>query len=149
MGLDMYLEKKIFTKNSTTKIKGSIEIKTFEQHTVVPLEDLSYIILEVGYWRKANHIHSWFINNIQDGNDDCRPYYVDPDKLSQLRDICEKILKSKSVKLAEDLLPPMGGFFFGSTEIDDDYMDDLERTIEIIDKALKEPIGDLYYQSSW
>lgn len=30
------------------------------------------IIDQVGYWRKANHIHNWFVENVQDGEDDCR-----------------------------------------------------------------------------
>jgi hypothetical protein len=24
----------------------------------------------VGYWRKANAIHRWFVEHVQDGNDD-------------------------------------------------------------------------------
>ena len=23
------------------------------------------------YWRKANQIHAWFVDNVQQGNDDC------------------------------------------------------------------------------
>ena len=26
---------------------------------------------EVGYWRKANAIHGWFVRNVQNGKDDC------------------------------------------------------------------------------
>lgn len=26
---------------------------------------------EIGYWRKANHIHKWFVDCVQDGEDDC------------------------------------------------------------------------------
>lgn len=32
------------------------------------------IIYEVAYWRKANHIHNWFVQNIQDGIDDLLDY---------------------------------------------------------------------------
>ena len=28
-------------------------------------------VIEVGYWRKANQIHNWFVENIQNGIDDC------------------------------------------------------------------------------
>ena len=30
----------------------------------------------VAYWRKANAIHRWFINNIADGVDNCEPFEV-------------------------------------------------------------------------
>ena len=26
----------------------------------------------VGYWRKANAIHNWFVQNVQDGRDECQ-----------------------------------------------------------------------------
>ena len=42
---------------------------------------------ETGYWRKANHIHQWFVENIQDGNDDCREYYVPRERLKELLEI--------------------------------------------------------------
>jgi len=44
------------------------------------------------YWRKANHIHGWFVDNVQDGQDDCKQYYVDLDAISQLRVVCEKVI---------------------------------------------------------
>lgn len=46
----------------------------------------------VGYWRKANHIHKWFVDNVQDGEDDCKEYRVSIEQLHKLRDICFDIL---------------------------------------------------------
>jgi hypothetical protein len=46
----------------------------------------------VGYWRKANHIHKWFVDNVQDGKDDCHEYCVSIEKLHELRDTCFDIL---------------------------------------------------------
>lgn len=110
--------------------------------------------VEVGYWRKANAIHKWMVDNIQDGEDNCARYCISPEQLDELFNLCSDILsekdKEKQVKLAEDTLPPQSGFFFGSTEIDEGYMDDLKRTIEIINKTKKLPEGCwLYYSSSW
>jgi hypothetical protein len=44
-------------------------------------------------------------------------------------------------------LPPQEGFFFGSTEVDDGYFQDLENTINIIDSC--DPDGEYEYSSSW
>ena len=30
----------------------------------------------VGYWRKANAIHNWFVQNVQDNRDECQKSYV-------------------------------------------------------------------------
>lgn len=98
---------------------------------------------EVGYWRKANQIHNWFVNNIQNGEDECGEYDVPYEKLLELRGLCYDVLKTKN----PSLLPPTSGFFFGSTEINDHYYDDLRDTIKIIE-ALND--ADKYtYHSSW
>ena len=106
------------------------------------------IDLKVGYWRKANQIHQWFVDNVQDGNDNCAEYYVDRDKLIELRDLCKLALKDKDK--AEELLPTQSGFFFGSTEIDEWYFQDVNATIEIINRCLEMPdTWTFKYQSSW
>jgi hypothetical protein len=105
--------------------------------------------VKVGYWRKANAIHDWFVQNCQDGNDDCRESYVSIEQLEELRKICQMVLDNHA--LASEYLPTTSGFFFGSTEYDEWYFQDLQSTVEIIDNALSK-IGDEWtfsYQSSW
>ena len=38
-----------------------------------PVNTVEYQIIQ---WRKANQIHSWFVENVQSGKDDCGMYYV-------------------------------------------------------------------------
>jgi hypothetical protein len=56
-------------------------------------------------------------------------------------------------KLAEELLPTQGGFFFGSTEYDECYFAGLRETEEILANVVsfvkENPAFHLYYQSSW
>jgi hypothetical protein len=88
------------------------------------------------------------VQSIQKGEDDCKRYYVDRADLRELKELCEKVLADNS--LAEELLPPTGGFFFGSTDLDEYYFTDLRNTIEIIDHALALPDNWMIeYQSSW
>ena len=106
------------------------------------------VVFDVGYWRKANQIHNWFVQNIQEGNDNCRDYWVSDETLELLLKICKEVLKDKSK--AKKLLPTTSGFFFGGTEYDEDYFDEVKRTIEILEKALKyKDELDFTYHSSW
>lgn len=100
------------------------------------------------YWRKANQIHKWFVDNVQNGEDDCGDYYVSHEKLKELRETCRKAYFAKD----PSLLPPQSGFFFGGTDIDQWYWRDIENTMKQIDRVLALPdLSDLsfYYNSSW
>lgn len=151
MGLDMYLERKTYVKNwdhMTQDERTEITLKGKKTKGIKP-ERIKEIIEEVGYWRKANHIHKWFVDNVQDGEDDCNPYYVSKEQLRELLNLCKKIDKDHS--LAEELLPTQGGFFFGDTNYDDYYFQSIVDTITMLEKVVKESDdnGSFYYQSSW
>ena len=113
----------------------------------------------VGYWRKANAIHGWFVRECGGGVDECQPMYVSREKLQELRLACNNVLKAPVGVSIEDVaddygLLPTQGFFFGGYEMDEWYMDDLRRTIEIIDHISSLVPEDDYhysfiYQASW
>ena len=107
------------------------------------------IELTVGYWRKANAIHNWFMQFTDEDN--CRPVYVEREKLVELLAICKNILKEKDEEIAEDLLPTASGFFFGSTEYDEWYWYQVEQTITILENILAKTDDNWYfeYQASW
>lgn len=109
----------------------------------------------VAYWRKANAIHHWFVQNIQDGKDECQRSWVPRTKLEELREVCQKALDAMDdgdKMRARSLLPPQEGFFFGPTDMDEWYEADLRSTIEQLYSALgSEALEDFefYYQASW
>ena len=154
MGLDSYLngERYLGSQHDNRILEGSLVLtaKSYADTTVkteeIPLKDISSIEYSIGYWRKASHIHNWFVENVQNGTDDCGRYYVSKSKLKELLDVCKKVMKKKS--LAEELLPPAEGFFFGGTEMDEYYFEAVKDTIDIVEVALKFE-GGLYYQASW
>lgn len=136
---------------------------------------------QIGYWRKANQIHNWMVNNVQDGIDDCGTYEVGKDKLEELLEICKyvkqiaifedgKIANGATLENGKwvnnyvdgkvivnkdciaDVLPTTSGFFFGSTDYNDYYMEDVDSTIEILEKVLTETDFEnemISYHSSW
>jgi len=107
-----------------------------------------HVEVTCAYWRKANQIHKWFVDNVQGGNDNCGEYYVSNEKLNQLRETCRQALFAKD----PSLLPPQAGFFFGSYDIDEWYWQDIKDTIKKIDRVLALPDMSklsFYYTSSW
>ena len=151
MGLDMYLRAKKYISTYREENKDVID-KLNTMFNIVSDEDytVNEVSFQVAYWRKANHIHQWFVENCQRGEDDCKEYYVDRVQLEQLRDLCEQVLANKDK--ADELLPTQSGFFFGDTDYDEWYFIDLEKTVSRIDKILNDPAltdTDFYYQSSW
>jgi hypothetical protein len=141
MGLDMYLTKKTYVKNwDITVTKGGAP-------TAIEASRITYIEEEYGYWRKANHIHNWFVANVQEGEDDCGTHYVSSEQLADLLATCEQV--EADHEQAPKKLPTRAGFFFGGTEYDEDYFGDIQNTINIIKSALASDNGDFYYHSSW
>ncbi|MGD9157251.1 MAG: hypothetical protein PVG39_02495 [Desulfobacteraceae bacterium] len=94
MGLDMFLEREIYVgaESNYRKVTGNIELYTHDKPIKVNFNKVFLITEQIGYWRKANHIHQWFVNNVQDGKDDCKRYYVPVDELKTLRDLCKDIM---------------------------------------------------------
>jgi hypothetical protein len=147
MGLDMYLHKKVYigANYEHRNVKGIVDISIKEKKIEIPFNEISEISLTKAYWRKANQIHAWFVENVQDDVDDCRGYEVSGKQLLQLVDICKEVLKDKSK--ASELLPVSEGFFFGGNEYDEYYFSDVQDTID----QLKDIDKDSYYSyhSSW
>ncbi len=155
MGLYMYLSKRTYigAEYEHRNVKGVISITVNERPLDIKFNRVNEIIERVGYWRKANAIHNWFVTNCQGGEDDCGDYEIEWSKFMLLKENCEKVLTDHS--LSETLLPPKAGFFFGSTALNDDYFQDIKDTIEIINALISEKgdekyfSGSLFYSSSW
>jgi len=150
MGLDMYLEKRTYVRqwsHQTPEEQYNVEVTKGGEPVKIDPKRVTYVIEEVGYWRKQNQIHQWFVENVQNGEDNCAEYCVSKGQLEDLLEICKKILNDNS--LAEELLPTASGFFFGGTEYDEWYFDGIENTIEILEEALSDTSADYYYSSSW
>jgi hypothetical protein len=103
--------------------------------------------IPMGYWRKANAIHNWFVRECGDNIDECQRIGVTEDKMRELLDLC--ILVKNNPSLANKLLPTGSGFFFGSTEYDEWYFGQIDETISILENALASGYSWFIYQASW
>jgi hypothetical protein len=152
MGLDMYLYKKNYIRTDEfykEEVRNEVIVKTGgEIDTKIKPERVKYVVEEVGYWRKANQIHRWFVDNVQRGIDECQTSYVSREKLEELLELCKKVKADNS--LADKLLPAASGFFFGGIEYDEWYFNSIDNTIEIIEDCLEDVSADDFeYNASW
>lgn len=161
MGLDMYLsarkyvQRKDYGTMRDTQVFDSL-VTLVEARDIVESEGFTGATIEipVAYWRKANWIHNWFVNNVQQGNDDCKDYYVPRDKLVELHQTIKLVLDKPDMARAK--LAGVDGFFFGDSNIynedgtlNDYYKHTLEYTLERLNKVVNQEDVDIYYQSSW
>lgn len=140
------------------------------------------IFEDIGYWRKANAIHAWFVKNVQNNIDNCQSHEVSKEQLAKLYLICKTIVTESTLapnkivsgqqcnkdgeweniyedgyiitnpELAAKLLPTQSGFFFGGTDYDEYYMEDVKYTFELLPKIISETDFDkqvISYRSSW
>lgn len=204
MGLDMYLNKgkRIPKKNSDEfmsyeemrKIddlisnEGNEDIAELYKDYVYDCGEYLHwksLTKEILYWRKANAIHKWFVDNVQLGEDNCGYYEVTKEQLMELRDKCIDVIRVAKVGMgkvsngysyvrdgnelkrvdyfedgevvlnAEDvakILPSSSGFFFGSTDYDMYYIEQVKYTLAELNKILKETNFEkdyVEYHSSW
>ena len=164
MGLDMYLEARKYFSKINFRTESDDVLPNYQ--TIASLfpagadefgENTGATIdLTIGYWRKANQIHAWFVRECANGVDECQPTPVRDGKLRELKVIIEFLLDIKDLpnapKEIEKLLPTQSGFFFGSTEIDEYYWNDLRRTLDILNKAIELEENEdcsIIYQASW
>jgi len=152
MGLDMFLTKKYYigAQYDWNNVTGNVEIFMNGHKLNVKLADIESIDCEKVYWRKANMIHKWFVDHVQEGTDDCKTHYVSLEHLRELLKTC--ILVRDDNELAKTLLPTQDGFFFGDIQYNEEYFKNVEYTIKELGKLnlMGEDFGyEYYYQSSW
>lgn len=198
MGLDMYLHAERYVGKSGFFNEDDPTIYEEVSKTIggdrLPKSEYGGMTISqcVGYWRKANAIHGWFVRELADGVDECQRIDVGWEDVTRLRDECVKALANRgnavpntdstialnmdkqspeevmsfimeewgnqkakanaTVLDTGDPLAPTGGFFFGSTEKDEFYYQEIEHTLDVLNSLLafnNNGEWSLYYRASW
>jgi hypothetical protein len=149
MGLDMYLRLRVVPYKSDEPFDNAYGSDW-------KLSERTYTVCD---WRKANAVHKWFVDHVQDGQDDCGRYPVSVHALHKLKADCETALtyyNEGDPEGAAAYLPTASGFFFGCTDYDEYYADDLRKTIRVCSKLIKTIESpnrrdwlSVEYESSW
>lgn len=186
MGLDMYMDvrRSVYPSMDTeehAKLKAIMDGQMAGSFlsNADSFDDVIHIGQRVAYWRKANAIHAWFVENVQGGVDECQEVEVSEEDLTKLVAVCAEVLDllnpfceevydtndwerdavipDEVRDKAEALLTPTNGFFFGSTSIDQWYYSGIRYTYDRLKELLawleKERSENRYwsviYHSSW
>ena len=158
---DMREGKEVTVKRSP-ELEDALTAIGFEDAPIEHQYNHMTYVFPIITWRKANAIHKFFVDEVQEGNDNCERHYVSREKLQELLDRITTILDIKTPVAremkAEELLPTdIEGCFFGSKEYDDWYYKDLEDTKKTLEKVFEyeenaeagKCFDSFYYQSSW
>lgn len=81
---------------------------------------------ELAYFRKVNFLVNYFFGEDYTDGDNCRPLTIYKEQCEDLIERCKTVLEKRNEETSLELLPPIGGFFFGNTNIDDYYYKDVE-----------------------
>ena len=182
MGLDMYLYKVKKTQSNLTPSAKDIVLVdeylnylndkdsknyTFEEwmgYTETPSQELidaytselkpQYSLYDTNI---QIAIHEWFVLHTQNGQDECQPSFVDKEQFEALLKACQKVISFKNNQVdleiaAKAYLPTTTGFFFGSQNYDDYYIQYIKEIADLIKNILKDDDFDTYYyiyHASW
>lgn len=99
------------------------------------------------YFRKYNFVYCYFENKMVD-----EMCLVSKADMEDLVNRCDIVLSSRNEKVSMELLPTRGGFFFGSTEYNEYYYDDVEdcrREFANVLKKFNDETDVFYMWFSW
>ena len=145
MGLDITFYKAKRSKDNETKerleeIRKALDaeyIKSIDERNsklINELEDEKEKInpwKEVAYFRKVNFLIPFF-----GYEENCSNIEIDKYQVEDLIEACKEVLASHDK--ASFLLPTQAGFFFGSTDYDDWYFDDVESVKTTFESILED-----------
>ena len=164
MGLDMYFYARKTTYKSFSKwykpdradeTNYPEDLKTFSDY----IYDRNFksaeteIRYQIGYFRKFNALHSYIVKTFANGVDDCQDIILYKEDVEQIKKVLDEVLNAhQQVEKAKELLPTQSGFFFGGTDYDEFYFEDVKDAANLMQSFLGNFDFDKYqlvYQASW
>ena len=103
------------------------------------------------YWLEGYNYHP----NRLEGLYEAIHYYRNKSKHRigmALYNMCKEVMEFNSEKTPQDILPTTSGFFFGDTEYNEFYYNDIKKTIKFLEEEMDSDgniNGYYFYQSSW
>jgi len=149
MGLDMYLEAKLHLPPYDTGLAPVREAIGRAIGYTPPKEkpgsdatlmEITGVTVRVGYWRKCDPLHQWFVSNVLESYDDCRAAYVSPEVLAELEE--------RLGLVSDD--PGRASECFVSEGDEPMSESDIDYTLKVVvhAKTLQERGWDIYYRAS-
>lgn len=106
--------------------------KEYQRNENPATDDGTLSLLEVAYFRKVNFLVRYF-----NYEENLSLIEIDKQQIEDLIDICKEVLETNDEIVSNTLLPTQCGFFFGSTEYDKYYYDNVKDVLEEFTNILK------------
>lgn len=90
----------------------------------------------IGYFRKVNFLIPFFEKRRHMEIENCEDLVIEKEDVKELIRRCKEVLTNH--ELAEKLLPARAGFFFGNTEYDNSYYEDVYDVLQTFKTILLE-----------
>ena len=108
---------------------------------------------QIGYFRKFNALHSYIVKTFANGVDDCQDIILYKEDVEQIKKVLDDVLNAhQQVEKAKELLPTQSGFFFGGTDYDEFYFEDVKVAADLMQSFLDNFDFENYqliYEASW
>ena len=150
MGLDqyMYIAKEELEEDYYEYLGKEVK----DENGELQYYDEDEVLQEIAYFRKSNWLHGYMDrlceSKVGHNIGDCEYLIFTQEDLINLLDTCREVVECESVAIAEELLPPQSGFFFGPTDIDEYYFEDVQDAINVL-KQYEEDDNQYAYYAWW
>ena len=140
---------------STKEVNYPEDLKTFSDY----IYDRNFksvqteTIYQIGYFRKFNALHSYIVKTFADGIDNCQDIILYKEDVEQIKKVLDDVLNAhQQVEKAKEILPTQSGFFFGGTDYDEFYFEDVKVAADLMQNLLDNFDFEKYqliYEASW
>ena len=108
---------------------------------------------QIGYFRKFNALHSYIVKTFANGIDNCQDIILYKEDVEKIKKVLDDVLNvHQQAEKAKELLPTQSGFFFGGTDYDEFYFEDVKDAADLMQNLLDNFDFENYklvYQASW
>lgn len=164
MGLDMYFYARKTTYKSFSKWDKSSKVdetnypedlKTFSDY----IYDRNFKSVQIetryqiGYFRKFNALHSYIVKTFANGVDNCQDIILYKEDVEQIKKVLDDVLNvHQQAEKAKEILPTQSGYFFGGTDYDEFYFNEVKVAVDLMQNLLDNFDFESYqlvYRASW
>lgn len=107
---------------------------------------------QIGYFRKFNALHSYIVKTFANGVDNCQDIILYKEDVEKIKKVLDDVLEANTEEKAKELLPTQSGFYFGGTDYDEFYFEDVKDAADLMQSFLDNFDFENYqlvYRASW
>ena len=108
---------------------------------------------QIGYFRKFNALHSYIVKTFANGIDNCQDIILYKEDVEKIKKVLDDVLNvHQQAEKAKEILPTQSGFYFGGTDYDEFYFDEVKVAADLMQSFLDNFDFESYqlvYQASW